>query len=82
MLRLTVPLNPFCGVTAKLYVAAAPRDLTDALEGEAEIEKSGAITTSVAAVPCTKLPLVPVIVNAEGPGGVVLIVWIVRVEKL
>ena len=41
-LRLTVPLNPFSGVTVMVYVAVEPGP-TDSLEGEVDTEKSGVV---------------------------------------
>ena len=50
-------------------------------EGEAEMEKSGAAeTTREVVVECVRLPLVPVMVSADVPTGVVLAVVTVSVE--
>ena len=50
-------------------------------EGEAEIEKSGAVeTTRVLVVECVRLPLVPVMVSVDVPAAVVLAVVTVSVE--
>ena len=60
--RPTVPINPFAGVTVTVYVVLLPC-LTDRDEGEAEIPKSGAFTTSCTVVEWVRVPLVPVIVR-------------------
>jgi len=57
-----------------------PPAITVCVLGDPEIVKSGGITTSVALALWLKLPLVPVIVSAELPVGVLLLVCTVSVE--
>jgi hypothetical protein len=62
MLRLTVPVKPFKGVTVVVYLALEPR-LIVWLEGVAEMEKLGVATTvSVTVVLCWMPPPLPVTV--------------------
>ncbi len=77
--RLTIPLKVFTGVSVTVYVAVWPRTTVVAV-GEAEIEKSGTITTSVTLVLWVMVPSVPVIVRVDVPPGVLLLVVTVIVE--
>ena len=65
MLKLTLPVNPFKAVTVTVYGALDPR-VTERLEGEAVMEKSGGadeVTTSVTIAAWVRVPLVPVTVS-------------------
>jgi hypothetical protein len=73
--KVTVPVNPFCGVTVILLVPLAAC-ATDKLLGEADRLKSGAataLTLSVIAVVWLRLPEVPVMVTVEVPAAAVLL---------
>ena len=59
-LKVTTPLNPFCGVTTAVYVALAPL-LTVCVAGDGYIVKLD--TDSVTVALRVVLPLVPVIVT-------------------
>lgn len=58
-LKVTTPLNPFCGLTVAVYVVLAPL-LMFCAAGDGTTVKLD--TDSVTAVLCVMLPLVPVIV--------------------
>src|SRR5262249_29046619 len=63
--RLTVPVNPLTAPMVMLELPVFPR-LTVMLVGESEIVKFGCgagFTTRLTVVVCTRLPLVPVMVN-------------------
>jgi hypothetical protein len=80
--RLTLPLKPFCAVTAIVVVPLAPCVIVMLL-GEAEREKFGTgatLTVSAIAVVLVKLPEVPVTVTVAVP--VVAVVPAVSVKVL
>lgn len=80
--RLTLPLNPFSGLTVMVLVPLPPRRMLRLL-GDAERLKLGCgagLTVRVIDVVCVKLPLVPVIINEYVPPAVVLVVFTVSVD--
>jgi hypothetical protein len=82
--RLTLPLKPFCAVTAIVLVLLAPCTIVMLL-GEAEREKFGAgarFTVRPIAVVFVKLPDVPVMVTVAVPVVAVLLAVSVTVPVL
>ena len=80
-LNLTIPVKPPEGVTVTEYVVLLPR-LTVLELGLAASEKfAGVATTRVAPTVCRVEPLVPVMVSAAVPVGVLPAVVMVRVEE-
>jgi hypothetical protein len=78
--RLTELAKPFSPATLIVYVALTPC-ATEALAGEAEIEKSGlADTFRVTVAVCVSDPAVPVTVMVELPTAMPDVVVIVSVE--
>ncbi len=79
--RVTLPVNPFNGLTVTVYVVLFPR-LIDLEDGLAVMEKSGVApdTTRVAVTWCVSAPLVPTIVIVYVPAGVRLNVLTLNVE--
>ncbi len=78
---VTVPVNPFNGLTVTVYVVLFPR-LIDLEDGLAEMEKSGVApdTTRVAVTWCVSPPPVPPMVIVYVPAGVRLNVLTLNVE--
>jgi hypothetical protein len=82
--RLTLPVNPFCGVTVTVLVPLAPWVMVILL-GDAETEKLGTgagLTVRENAVVLVKLPEVPVTVTVTVPVVAVLLAVNVKVLEV
>jgi hypothetical protein len=82
-LSVTTPANPFNDPIVAVYVVVFPATTVCVL-GLPAIVKSGgggaAFTTRLTVAACVSVPLVPVIVNADVPTGVLPVVVTVNVE--
>jgi len=77
--RLTLPLNPFCGVTMIMLMPLAPCE-TLRLLGDADREKfGGTVTLKLIVIEFIRLPEVPVMVSALVPVVAVLLAVSVNV---
>ena len=76
--KVTLPANPYCGITPRLVVPEVPWPMSR-VPGPERV-KVGAYTPSVRVVVADRLPEVPVIVSVFVPGAAVLLA--VNVSRL
>jgi hypothetical protein len=80
--KLTLPLNPFCGLTVTVLVPLAPWVIARLLGVADSVKFGGAVTVRKTLVVCDKLPDTPVMVTVTVPAVAALLAVSVNVLEV